>query len=156
MLPSKDGLKLLNEPPNLSCPAKKCPQKLTLALPRGCTWCAGGAHTNCPCKLHVNVFSSPMAKNLTCHHVYCAVLWPVYLQCQQCKVKQCKQLATNCLSASFHLLSVQWYEWKTASENLNTSLLLICTDTRLHTFHNKINAMDSLEEKENVTIIKKL
>jgi len=50
--PSKDGLRLLNQPlllPNLP----KNVDKFTLTLPMMHTWCAGGALTNFPCKLRL-------------------------------------------------------------------------------------------------------
>ena len=53
--PSKDCLKLLNQPlppPNLP--------KIDSSSAWGCTWCAGGALTNFPCKLRVKFFFSAL------------------------------------------------------------------------------------------------
>ena len=58
--PSKDGLKLLNQPLQIS----KNVLKLTLVLP-GCTWCAGSALTNFPCKLRLNLFSPTWGRRCT-------------------------------------------------------------------------------------------
>jgi len=55
--PSKDGLKPLNKPPNIPCPARSVLQ-LTLALPGRCISCAGSASTKFPCKLRLIFFTA--------------------------------------------------------------------------------------------------
>jgi len=55
---SKDGLKILIEAPNLPRTAKIV-LKIDSYSAWRCTWCAGGALTNFPCKLHLKFFICP-------------------------------------------------------------------------------------------------